>query len=166
MILRMITLAAGIVGGLSAAQLPEFSQQYVQRLGGAVDALSKVVADFDTSATAEGLTRDAALQQMTGTDFLDRRRADMERSFARHARLSNDLKAMQGQGPFSRAYLLSSRADSEIVRATWAAYKPALPITLAGAIFAAFGFVFGGGASSALIKGGHALFRRRVARGT
>ena len=73
MIVRAITLAGGLAVGAGTSQFPEFSQQYAQRLGCAVDALSEVVADFDTSAAAEGLSRSEALVQMTGADFIERR---------------------------------------------------------------------------------------------
>ena len=37
MILRVLAVAAGLAGAGTLSQFPEFSQQYVQRLGGAVD---------------------------------------------------------------------------------------------------------------------------------
>ena len=46
MIIRAITLAGGLAVGAGASQFPEFSQQYAQRLGGAVDALGEVVRGF------------------------------------------------------------------------------------------------------------------------
>ena len=52
MILRALTLAGGLTGAAVSSQFPEFSQQYTQRLGGAVDALAVVVADFDAMALA------------------------------------------------------------------------------------------------------------------
>ncbi|MEC7965452.1 MAG: DUF2937 family protein, partial [Pseudomonadota bacterium] len=55
MIVRTLTLIAGLSGAAVTAQFPEFSQQYAQRLGGAVDELTAVVADFDASAQASGL---------------------------------------------------------------------------------------------------------------
>ena len=61
MIIRALTLVGSLIAGAGASQFPEFSQQYAQRLGGAVGALSEVVADFDASAVAEGLTRPQAL---------------------------------------------------------------------------------------------------------
>lgn len=67
MIVRTLTLVAALSAGAATSQFPEFSQQYAQRLGGAVDALAEVVADFDASAQAEGLTRTQALEQMQGT---------------------------------------------------------------------------------------------------
>ncbi len=163
MILRMLTLAGGLAGTAATSQFPEYSQQYAQRLGGAVDALAEVVADFDASAAAVGLDRQAALAQMTGTAFLDRRRADMTATFQRHARLEADLRALDGQGPFMRAYHLPRLTDSQIARAAWAAYQPAVPLSPAGLIFAVFGFVAGGGLVGAFLRLLRWPFRRRSA---
>lgn len=164
MILRVVTLMAGMTGAAGLSQFPEFSQQYTQRLGGAVDELSRVVADFDASARAEGLSRSEALEQMTGTGFLDRRRADLARSFARHDRLSADLAALTGAGPFQRAYHAARISDPDLARATLRAYRPAVPVTFEGASFAALGFVAGWG----VVAGLWSLLRlplRRRARG-
>ena len=152
MILRALTLAGGVAGAAATSQFPEFSQQYIQRLGGAVDALSEVVADFDASAAAAGLERQAALAQMTGTDFLDRRRADMTATFARHDRLSADLAALEGQGPFMRAYHLPRLRDRQIAGAAWDVYQPAVPLNFAGISFAVAGFVLGGALLGLLLK--------------
>ena len=47
MITRTLVLAGGVAGAAILSQFPEYAQQYTQRLGGAVDALGQVVADFD-----------------------------------------------------------------------------------------------------------------------
>ena len=90
------------------AQFPEFSQQYVQRLGGAVDELRIVVADFDASAQAAGLTREAALADLSGSEFRDLRQGDMTRTIARYERL-DDFKALASrfdpQGKFRNRFL-------------------------------------------------------------
>ena len=143
MILRALTLAGGVLAGAAGSQFPEFSQQYVQRLGGAVDALAEVVADFDASAQAVGLTRAAALEQMQGTEFLDRRRADMTATIARYGALKADLAAVQSAGPFMRAYHASAFGDAEIAAATLEAYAPAVPLTMPGAVFGGTGFLAG-----------------------
>ncbi|MEP5730769.1 MAG: DUF2937 family protein [Sulfitobacter sp.] len=141
MILRALTLVGGLAGAATTAQFPEFSQQYIQRLGGAVDALSEVAADFDVSADAAGLTRDAALAQMQGTQFLERRRTDMTNTFTRLESLQSDLRALQGQGPFMRAYHLPRFRDPQIAGAAWQVFVPALPLSFAGISFALLGFV-------------------------
>ena len=155
MILRALTLAAGLTGAAAFSQFPEYSQQYMQRLGGAVDALQQVVADFDASAAAEGLTREAALAQMTGSAFVERRRADMIRTLDRHARLRADLDVMRGAGPFMRAYHLA-RLDGQIAQAAWRDFRPAAPLTVAGAVFGGTGFLVGSLLAGAVL----ALLRR------
>ncbi|KEJ89933.1 DUF2937 family protein [Sulfitobacter donghicola] len=163
MIIRSLALAGGIAGATATSQFPEFSQQYMQRLGGAVDALGEVVADFDASAAASDLTRDEALAQMQGTAFLERRGADMARSIARYERLSEDLHILEGHGPFMRAYNAARFTDSEIAQAAWQVYKPAVPVSFVGFTFASVGFVLGGLGIGALLGLLRAPFRRRRA---
>lgn len=162
MILRGLTLAGGIAGAAATSQFPEFSQQYAQRLGGAVDALAEVVADFDASAAAVGLDRSEALAQMQGSAFLQRRQADMAQTFVRYDRLSADLAALEGQGPFMRAYNLPRLRDAQITRAAWDAYQPAVPLNFAGISFAVIGFILGSAALGLLFKLLFWPFRRRA----
>ena len=143
MILRAPTFAGGVAGAVLASQFPEYSQQYLQRLGGAVDALHEVTADFDASAQAVGMSREKALAQMTGSPFMERRRRDMSATFTRYETLSDTLHKLEGQGPFMRAYYLPRMNDPHIARAAWGAFQPAVPLGFAGAVFAGFGFVIG-----------------------
>lgn len=162
MIPRALTLAAGLTGAAACSQFPEYAQQYTQRLGGAVHELTRIVADFDASAEAAGLTRAAALDEMRGTAFLDRRRADMSRTIARSDRLRADLALLRGAGPFTRAYHAGRFTDPEIARAALRDYKPALPMSVEGVTFAAAGFLLGT-MSLALIS---AALRRATRRKT
>lgn len=159
--MRSIVFAGGLAGAAATSQFPEFSQQYLQRLGGAVDALGEVVADFDASATASDLTREEALAQMQGTAFLERRSADMARSIIRYERLSSDLETLQGQGPFMRAYNGTRFTDSEIASAAWDAFQPAVPVSFAGLTFAGAGFLSGSVILSFILGLLRLPFRRR-----
>lgn len=164
MITRALILAGGLAGGAAVAQFPEFSQQYVQRLGGAVDALEEVVADFDASAEAVGLSRGEALAQMTGSEFVERRRADMTRTIGRFERLSADLAALEAASPFARAGQALRFSDRDLVHDTWAAFRPAMPVTTDGLAFAGIG-VFGGMAVVWTVLAALKLpFRRRPGR--
>jgi len=162
-ILRIVTLAGGLAGATGLSQFPEYSQQYLQRLGGAVDELSRVVADFDASAAAEGLSREAALAQMVGTDFVERRRDDMARTITRHDRLSADLAALRGTSPFARAAQPQRFTDREIAARAWDDFKPAVPVTFEGLSFAGIGFLGGALILSGLIGLLRLPFRRRRA---
>jgi hypothetical protein len=161
MITRTIVLAGGVAGAAMLSQFPEYAQQYTQRLGGAVDALGQVVADFDASATAEGLSREQALAQMTGTAFVERRRDDMRRSFDRYARLRADLDALNAAGPFMRAYHGTRLTDPDIAGAALEAFKPAVPVTFEGAIFAGVGFGIGAGGMRVILALLRVPWRRR-----
>ncbi len=50
MILRRIVFFLAILLGVAASQVPEFAQQYRQRLGGAVDELNRMLTEFDADA--------------------------------------------------------------------------------------------------------------------
>lgn len=76
-------------GFMIGSQAPEFSQQYHQRLGGAVDELVVVVEQFDRDAEDNGLSRRAALKQMTVNEnpLIRDRGASMSRRFREASRL-------------------------------------------------------------------------------
>ncbi|WP_220089905.1 DUF2937 family protein, partial [Pseudomonas aeruginosa] len=84
----------------------------MQRLAGAVDELAVVVEDFDRSAEAAGLTRYQALDELTGTAFLNARNADMTRTLTRFEALSADLTLLRAAGPLERLLLMPARLDT------------------------------------------------------
>ena len=144
MIGRGLVWAAGLGGAVGLSQFPEFSQQYLQRLGGTVDELSRVVEQFDQDAADLDLTRDQALSQLAqGGDFGAARADSMADNIQRLDRLQGDLASLQGAGPFTRASLVTHMSDTDIARKTLDAYKPAVPATFEGGSFAAIGFALG-----------------------
>ncbi len=142
---RILAMIGGITGAAGLSQFPEFSQQYLQRLAGKVDALTAVVADFDASASRNGLTREAALAELTGTDFLADRQTDLRRSFADHERLQADLAELRSASPLERLTMPQRMGDGETLAAAWADFRPAIPATLDGAVTAGVGYVAGWG---------------------
>ncbi|WP_272009360.1 DUF2937 family protein [Roseovarius sp. ZX-A-9] len=165
MLLRAVTFAGGLAGAVGLSQFPEFSQQYTQRLAGAVDELSRFVAEFDADAAGQGFTRQDALEDLRQGGQMGAARAQtMARTLARHTRLSADLAALREAGPFTRAYRARSFTDPEIVRATWGDFRPAMPLTFEGAVFAGFGFLGGLGLLGGLIAFIRLPFRRKPAQ--
>lgn len=142
---RIVNIAGGVLLACSMSQFPEFSQQYVQRLGGAVDELSTVVRDFDKSAEVTGLTREAALSSLTGTEFLGRRQDDMRRTISRQERLAADYDLLQNAGAYERMVYISKFTDTAIAKRTWADFRPAVPLTLDGLVFTVLGYLAGYG---------------------
>ncbi len=158
---RAVALAGGIAGAVALSQFPEFSQQYLQRLSGAVDELRVVTLAFDTTARASGLSREQALQQIAGSSFQDNLRRDLAASFSRYDRLNADYQALAEATPLQRLARFWHFRDPDLVARTWAHFRPAVPVTADGLIMAAIGF----GAGWALAGGLLALlarpFRRR-----
>lgn len=152
MFARALAVVAGLSGAAGVSQFPEYSQQYMQRLGGAVDELSRFMDDFDADAGRFELSREAALVDLAQGGQMGVARAEsMVKTIERHARLSSDLEQMQGLGPFSRARYAARFTDGELAGRVWENYKPALPVTFEGIVFAAIGFLGGLALLSGLI---------------
>jgi len=163
MIVRMLALVAGLLAGAAASQFPEFVQQYTQRLGGAVDELRAFVVAFDNDAAAAGLTRTEALAeyQTVTTEFLMAQGARAEERIDRYERLSAGQAALEAAGPFQRALVFARDHDNAIARNTLAAFRPAVPVTPEGFVYAGAGFVLGAAALAAIASLLGALLRPR-----
>ncbi|MGR3503281.1 DUF2937 family protein [Pseudaestuariivita sp.] len=144
MIARTLALAGGLTGAVGLSQFPEFSQQYAQRLAGAVDELGRMVAEFDADAADVGLSRSEALVELAQGGAIGAERAEtMATTITRHANLEADLAALKGAGPFTRATQAARFTDPGIAQRAWEDYKPAVPVTFEGAVFAGLGFAAG-----------------------
>ena len=157
---RRFALMFGLLIGTLTSQLPEYAQQYRQRLGGALDELTRVIADFDGSAASEGLSRTAALDRLRqNADTLARNQAlSLSETVARHDRLAAQDAAFAHAGPFDRLGLLVSDYDPGIARGAWARFEPAVPVTSEGFVLGGIGVLFG----YVLWRTVATLFRRRM----
>lgn len=147
MIGRVLALAVGLFSGLAGAQMPEFAQQYRQRLGGSIDELRLVVTRLDDDSRASNMSRDEAIRRLEGdADPLIRRRGEADREVvARLGRLEQQRAAYDSAGPFSRLLIFVRDADPGLAEATYLDYEPAWPATTEGAAAGGAGFVAGWG---------------------
>lgn len=147
MIMRRVVFALSLVFGAFTSQLPEFAQQYRQRLGGAIDELRAVVAQFDLDAKSEKLTRDEALTrlQANADPLVGKRAVAMRDTIAREDRLSRQMQAFVEAGPFQRIGVMASDYDHAIARNAWRSFEPAVPLTTEGIVSGLAGFFLGGG---------------------
>lgn len=144
MFVRVFTLAAGLAGAALLSQFPEFSQQYTQRLAGKVEELTRFVAEFDADAAKVGVSREQALIDLARGGAIGAERAQtMVSTIERRQRLSVALEDLRASGPFSQVYHANAFGDGELVRGTLSDFKPAMPLTFAGLIFAGVGFLLG-----------------------
>jgi hypothetical protein len=132
MLARRLALAIALLAGLMGSQGPEFAQQYRQRLGGAIDELNRIVAEFDSEVQRESLSRAEALKRLKdNSDPLARERGeDMSAAFDRSQRLNRQMEALNSAGPLTRLYIVATDLDPKIARGTLDNYEPAEPLSL------------------------------------
>jgi hypothetical protein len=160
---RTLAGIGGIGLALVLSQFPEYAQQYTQRLGGAVDELAAITQAFDRDAMAGGLDRQEALARYNSAndEFLAGRGRSMTATFQRYEQLSATLSQIEGAGPLERFRNLPAYLDSDIGQRTLAAYKPAVPVTVEGILYAGAGLLAGYLVVSALVRATTLPFRRR-----
>jgi len=113
-----------VAGAALGSQLPEFVQQYLQRLGGHRDEAARFL---DALARA-GMPADSPI------------RVAAEQRF--HA-LDHALGEITLNTGFGRLVTFFETADWEIARAAGRAFRPAVPLTPEGLAFAGIGLVLG-----------------------
>ena len=140
---RLLVLLVGVAGSIAASQAPEFAQQYRQRLGGALDELRQIVADFDADAARNGLTRDTALAEYerSGSPFLTDRGERMADILRRFEALTAQKAAIDAAPPVMRPVVVLRSPDTRLLAGTRLDFEPAVPVTAAGLIWAAIGFI-------------------------
>jgi hypothetical protein len=156
-----LTFLFGLLFAVVASQAPEFAQQYRQRLGGAIDELSREVMQFRSEAKSESLTPDAAVARLRrNQDTLAQMRGiDMNETMARLTRLERQRDSFVDAGPLTRLLVLARDFDPAIAARAYSTFEPAVPTTPEGFVSAVVGFFLGGG----LLRLLGLPFRRRAA---
>lgn len=162
----IFALAVAAAGGIAMSQAPEFAQQYRQRLGGALDEMVQVVADFDADAARNGLQREEALAayEAAGQPFLTDRSRSMRRALDRFEQLSTQARRFETMPAVLRPVILVTGPDSKVAAGAWDDFEPAVPVTPHGLIWAAAGALGGFGAAR-LIALPFRRGRRAIVRG-
>ncbi len=140
---KFLIFLIALASAAMASQYPEYAQQYRQRLGGAVQELRGYVERFDTDAAKSGLNRNQALGRYdhADDDFLNDRGQSIGDTVRRFERLDQHYRDMNDANPFRRLWIFAKNRDPEIARDTLDIFEPAIPMTMAGAAYAAGGFL-------------------------
>jgi hypothetical protein len=160
---RIVQLASAVVLALGLSQFPEFVQQYVQRIGGAVDALQPLVERFEASAAQAGLTRQAALERLERNpdDLVVGQSAATADAIARYETLRQSYDDLASAREFERLAVFATAVDPAIARRTLGDFRPALPVTGEGLAHAGIGLVLGYGLGALIAAAAGALLARR-----
>ncbi|RZK76616.1 MAG: DUF2937 family protein [Methylobacterium sp.] len=163
-VFRTLGLALGLLGGVIAAQAPEFAQQYAQRLGGAVDELRRQVAVLESDAQASGTTRDGAVDRLrTNPDQLVARRGDAAQAdISRLARLSAQEQALaSATSPLGKVVAMLRDPDVPVAQAAYQDFSPAVPTNADGLAAGLIGFLTAWGGWRVLSDVGLRFARKR-----
>lgn len=123
-----------VLGTIAFSQIPEFMQQYLQRLGGHLNEARRQLAQFRNVAEQSGITLDRLITQ-TGTNAdpaVARLGGVMTGAIDRVDELQAAQQAIVDASIWERPFVYLRNLDPEIARATWAVFKPAVPTTVEG----------------------------------
>lgn len=159
MLARRFALAVGLVLAVICSQVPEFVQQYRQRLGGTLDELRRAVGRFDDEARAQSLSREAGIARLrdNADPLVQARGSDIADAVDRERRLSAQQGAFETAGPLLRYWVFVDGLDPELAGRTYAIFEPAVPVTPSGLVAGGVGLAAG----YAGLRGLAAPFRRR-----
>jgi hypothetical protein len=132
-----------VAGAVVCAQLPEFMQQYLQRLGGRLDEARRQLESFARVARESGLSL---------ADYITRLSANADAPVAKTGGVIRGLttrveelaaaeQALREASGWARPAVFLRHLDHEIAEGTWAVFRPAVPTTTEGLAYAAVGVV-------------------------
>ncbi|MBI2814860.1 MAG: DUF2937 family protein [Opitutae bacterium] len=152
-----------VLGAVLFSQGPEFMQQYLQRLGGHLDEARRQLAIFQSTAAQAGAALEQFIRQ-TGANSdpgTARLGGVMSDAVERAGTLQSAHDALVQAAVWERPFVFLRHLDLEIARATGASYRPAVPTTLEGLVYALAGMlVFLALHHLVLRRGLAAVFRR------
>lgn len=139
----LLDRALCVLGAVGLSQAPEFFQQYLQRLGGHLDEARRQLASYEAVARQSGIT----LRQL-----IDTTRAQAAEPVAK---LGNVIAETQGRvesltaaesalreaSVWERPFVFMAHLDPSIAARTWEVFKPAVPVTPEGFVYAAVGML-------------------------
>ena len=130
-----------VAGAVAFSQAPEFMQQYLQRLGGSLDEARHIVGKYEDAAQQAGKPLADYIAQISASP--DTAAAPlggvMENAVERMNDLAAAQAALQDASVFTRPFAFFANVDAQIAKNTWLAFKPAVPTTVEGLVYALVG---------------------------
>ncbi len=139
----LLDRALCVVGAILFSQAPEFMQQYLQRLGGRLDEARLHVLQFQHTAAESGLTLERLIGQTTSNadPAVARLGGVMTDAISRVATLEQAQAAILHASLWTRPFVFLRNFDPAIARSTWSIFRPAVPTTAEGLVYAVLGML-------------------------
>jgi hypothetical protein len=157
---RWILVGFAVAVALVCSQFPAYRQDYLQRLGGALDEVTRQVQALDARAAAADLERYAYVRRLTGNPdpVVAREGEALVDLLARQQRLIRAQAELEAAPIYYQAIQVALHLEPDIAAAAFQDFEPAAPLSLSGGFHAFVGFFLG----LLLPQGLRRLFPRRV----
>lgn len=143
MFIRELVLIALIVsGGVGASQIPQFVQEYEQRLGGASDEASRQLAEYDNVARQAGMVLSTyiALLKSNSDQRVIATGETISKLQSRAQGLRRQRQDLSRSARLLKPLILARLYDHDLLTATWAQFRLNL---LLDPIFGILGLILG-----------------------
>lgn len=142
-VVRNIATFLALICAVVTSQIPEYAQQYRQRLGGAIDEIDRMLSNFDADAASSGLDRPGAIRQLRrdAGDLEQRQATRIEDAEVRLERLRQQVQDFANAGSVQRLLVLSREMDAGLAVRTLQDFEPAVPTTAESFVISSIGFV-------------------------
>ncbi|MEO1136089.1 MAG: DUF2937 family protein [Pseudomonadota bacterium] len=148
---RLLAFLLGIAGAVLGSQAPGFTLQYMQNLQGQIDSLEVVVEEFDANIAQYNYTRGQAMAECeTATGLLDALCETYVSAVKRYEILTAHMAELEAVGATVRPLVLARTQIEDVTLSVYEQFKPAIPATTDGVIYAGGGFAVLWGAASFL----------------
>jgi hypothetical protein len=140
---RLVDRILCVAGAVLFSQLPEFMQQYLQRLEGHLDEARLVLSHFKDAAAKSGMSLDqlVAGAAQNPDPSMGKLGAVVGQAIARVDELAAADAALRQASAWTRPFVFLAHMDGSIAKATLSIYRPAVPTTAEGLAYACFGIV-------------------------
>jgi hypothetical protein len=140
---RLLDRILCVAGAVLFSQMPEFMQQYLQRLGGHLDEARLVLERFRDAAAKSGMSLEqlAAGAGQSPDPAVGRLGAVIRGAAVRVDELAAADAALRHASLWARPFVFITHLDRGIARATLEIYRPAVPTTVEGFVYAGFGVI-------------------------
>ena len=132
-----------VAGAVGLSQAPEFFQQYLQRLGGHLDEARLLLAPYEVLASKSGITVERLIEiNRAQPEPLVAKQGDIIANLvARVADLETMERTLREASLWERPFVFLRHVDADIAARTWEVFKPAVPVTAEGFVYAGAGML-------------------------
>lgn len=143
--LRAVHLIFALLCAIAMSQFPAFHQQYLQRVGGALDELNRQVGDMDQRAAAQNMDRFDYIRHFQSNDdgVIQAEGDAMLAMIARRERMTDALERLRNASWYTMLVEVAFHLEPDIATNTAKDFIPAVPLSLAGGAHAFLGFLIG-----------------------